>query len=201
MGTDRARHRDWRRTLRRAALPVSGVLLALALASCGGGEGEPSAPAAPGPGPGGEAASTESAPAAYTLADGGRTLVSRGGKRISVQPNAITGFVDSVIPEGGIINVTGWAAAPGLSGPAKRVVGVVAGRSIGEAVPSSKRPDVVEAYGHPAIEASGFTLFIETSSLSCSDPAGGLTVVGIAAKTATPLPLVGDSEKELDGAC
>lgn len=137
----------------------------------------------------------------YHLESGGNVLAGPGNQRFRVQPSAVTGFVDSIITEGAVINVTGWAAAPGLSGPARLVVGLVNGQSVGETAPSAKRADVVEAYSAQAIEKSGFALFVETSSLQCDAPAGGLTVMGIAKGVATALPLVGDTEKKLDEAC
>ena len=188
-------HRNWSRALRRAVIPAGGAFLALAIAACGSsGADEASTQSTQN---GGESAP----PARYTLAGGGKALIGPGGQHIAIQPKAITGFVDSVIPEGGVINLTGWAAAPALAGPAQRAVAMVDGKSIGEATPSAKRPDVVEAYGAKAIEGSGFALFVETSSLRCGAPAGGVTVFGIAGETATALPLVGASEKELDSAC
>lgn len=169
------------------------VLVASAVAACGNDEGA------------GTSAQDETSPSSasvpYRAIEGGKALVGPGDERIPIRSNAITGFVDNVIPEEGVINVTGWAAAGDQSAPAQRVVGVVGATGVGQARPTAERPDVVESYGAPAIEKSGFTLFVEMSALECSAPAGGLTVFGIVDGAAGPLALVGNSEQELDAAC
>jgi hypothetical protein len=80
------------------------------------------------------------------------------------------------------------------------VLGIVAGVGVAQAKPTGERPDVVEAFGEPALRNSGFVLSIKTSSLECT-AAAGLTIFGVADRAATPLTLVGDSERLLSEAC
>lgn len=185
------------RALRPLVLLALGGLMAFGMAACG--DDEASSPSTQ------SKSSTSSSPPAvsepYEVTQGGKVLEVPGGKQIAVQPDAITGYVDNVIPEDGVINLTGWAAMADLSAPVEQLVGVVDEMGVAQTKPAVKRPDVVEAYGAPGIEESGFTLFIEASSLDCSAPAGGLTVFGIADGVAAPLGLVGNSMQELDASC
>lgn len=183
------------RALRSLVLLALAGLMAFGMAACGDDESSSSST---------QSSTSSSPPAAsvpYQVTQGGKVLKGPGGKQIAIQPDAITGYVDNVIPEDGVINLTGWAAKADFSAPVERLVGVVDEMGVAQTKPTVKRPDVVEAYGAAGIEESGFTLFIEASSLDCSAATGGLTVFGIAGGIAGPLELVGNSEQELDASC
>lgn len=141
-----------------------------------------------------------SAVASYRLRPGGTVLVDPDGKRIPVRPGASKGYVDNVTTAGSSISVTGWAAAGTLAAPADQVVAVSGGDGVAAIAPTVARPDLVEAYGKPAIEFSGFTLLVKRSALDCAETPG-LTVFGIAEAGASSLTLVGNSESELAAAC
>lgn len=136
----------------------------------------------------------------YRLNPDGTNLVGPDGKQIPVRPGASEGYVDNVVVVGSSISVTGWAAAGTLVAPADQVVAVSGGVGVAGITPAEARPDLVEAYGEPAIEHSGFTFLVERSALDCTE-APGLTVFGVAEAGASSLTMVGNSESELAAAC
>ena len=163
-------------------------------------ESFPRSPAFPGE-PSPQPSPSSSPPRSYRMTSGRTSLIDTRGRRVMVKPSAIIGYVDNVLSEEGILTLTGWAAIRDLSRPAERVVAMAGKTEIGQSTLDVERPDVVRTYGAPASRRSGFVLSLKPSQLGCTLPAAGVTVFGVAEQVATPLAFVGNSKKELDGAC
>lgn len=121
--------------------------------------------------------------------------------KFSVVPGAITGYVDSVTPNGESIKLTGWAASSDLARPISAVTGVVGEKKIASSAVSVDRPDVVEAYGNQSLLRSGFELYVPRASLDCADSQGGLEVLGILNREASALEWIEDTSQRLSDAC
>jgi hypothetical protein len=165
-----------------------GVLLILGVAGCG--KSESTSP--------GSTTSSASPPPST----GATTVRAKPSERhFSVKLGAITGYVDSAHVAGAKIDLTGWAASSDYKHVASDVTGKVDGKAVAEAVPSIERPDVVEAYGHPALIRSGFELHVPLTSLKCSAANGGLTVFGSLNGVGSPLAYVAGTSQALGKAC
>lgn len=118
-----------------------------------------------------------------------------------IQRGSVEGYVDNAVLEGNVVSVIGWAVSRDLGQSAEEVVGVVSDRGLAATVPSVERPDVAEAMGSPILSRSGFVLRFDKSSLDCSKPKGGLTVLAVAGHAAAPLRWVGASRGLIEKAC
>lgn len=170
-----------------------GILVTPLLASCGNGEqraapsGEASAPV------------TETADPSTISGD---EVVGPKGKRFRVQEGIIEGYVDNTGIEGDVVSIGGWAAVGDLSKPATKVIGFVKGKAIATGKPFADRGDVADFYDAPGVSQSGYVIRFDKSSLDCSQPMAGLTVLAIAGDRAGPLTWAEDIDKQIvESAC
>jgi hypothetical protein len=136
---------------------VAGLALVLGLSACGGGETTVTV------------TETVESPAKQS----GKTDASK----LQLEEGVVAGYADHVKTEGDSLVLNGWAASNDLTEPATQVAAVVGGKTVGEAVPTLNRQDVVEALGKPGLKDSGFELRLPLDSLDCGAPAAGIEIV------------------------
>jgi hypothetical protein len=177
---------------RDAGMAVTVALLVLGVASCVVAEQVWTSPGVE------EAPPSNSVP--YAISTAGDSLV-RSSSSTPIRRGSVEGYVDNAVVEGKVISVIGWAATRDLGQSAEEVIGVVGGRGLTATAPSVERPDVAGAMGSPTLSRSGFVLRFDKSSLDCSKPQGGLTVLAVAGDTAGPLPWVGVGRALIEKVC
>ncbi len=122
-------------------------------------------------------------------------------KTVTEEAGAVAGYVDNVVSEGEALTLFGWAASPDLAEPASKVMAVVSGKTLAEAVPAIERTDVVEALGKPGLKDSGFELHLPTKALDCGSPAAGIKVIGELGERSGPIEFGEGMKKKLGEAC
>lgn len=93
--------------------------------------------------------------------DGQETLVSRTGETITVRPNVVKGYLDRISSQSRRYALTGWAFDVSKLKPATTVVVFAGGKLVQLARTGTNRPDLVKAFGAPAVLESGFRLTVD----------------------------------------
>jgi hypothetical protein len=134
---------------------VAGLAIVLGLSACGGGE------------------------TTVTVTETVKAPAKQSGKtsKLQAEEGVVAGYADHVKTEGESLVLNGWAASSDLTEPATQVAAIVAGKTVGEAVPTLNRQDVVEALGKPGLKDSGFELRLPLGSLDCGAPAAGIEII------------------------
>lgn len=171
-------------------------VLALCTAGCGDGvdlyefDGQASSP---------RRASPFVSPLEVRLTNTGNVLANSKGKRVDVNPQLVTGYVDRAVVNDDYVEMGGWAAPSDLEHAAGAVVAVVNRTGVAGDRPSGLRPELVEDYS--SIAHAGFLIRVPRSKLDCSAPAQGLTIYGVAGDAAGPLTWLGEVPKIVATAC
>lgn len=108
--------------------------------------------------------------------DGQETLVSSTGETVAVSPDAVKGYLDGVRSQTRSYGLTGWAFDQSRMKPASAIVVFSGNRQVQAARPGTSRPDLVKAFGDPAVLESGFRLTVDKRALK--DPSK-LRIFGI----------------------
>jgi hypothetical protein len=173
------------------------ALLALGISACGGSTDTNSLA-----GPNSRGVPIATNP--FHLQEGGKSILD-SGSRVSVDPKAVTGYIDGAIPEKrenvNVVSLSGWAASGDLSRAAEAVVAFVGTKAVAALKPTGERPDVAEGYNKPGLKRIGFVLSVPVASLDCSAPAEGLQIFGIVGKGASALTLLENVGQIIASAC
>jgi peptidoglycan/LPS O-acetylase OafA/YrhL len=111
----------------------------------------------------------------------GRLSIVSSSARARVVPGAVHGYVESLVPFGPKLVVSGWAADRRGGRPADCVLAFAGGRLLGAGPPTASRPDVARLYASD-VDLSGFRLAVKGSERR------PVRVFGVAGRRATELP-------------
>ncbi|NLT07353.1 MAG: hypothetical protein GXY03_13740 [Solirubrobacterales bacterium] len=140
-------------------------------------------------------------PSGATLDAAETVLRTSDGRRLPVDPQQVTGYIDSAVLNGDYVDISGWAAPADLSRAAAGVVALVDRRSVASAVPDGARPDLVEGYDRPGLASAGFAMSIPRSRLRCTERTGGLQILAATQRAAGQLEWLDDSDAAVRSAC
>jgi hypothetical protein len=118
---------------------------------------------------------------ASLLERNGMLSIVSSSARARVVPGAVHGYVESLVPFGPKLVVSGWAADRRGGRPADCVLAFAGGRLLGAGPPTASRPDVARLYASE-VDLSGFRLAVKGSERR------PVRVFGVAGRRATELP-------------
>ncbi|MBM6582632.1 sulfatase-like hydrolase/transferase [Microvirga sp. BT689] len=116
---------------------------------------------------------------------GAETLLSSTGRRVSITPGKVEGWVDQLTMAEVDLNVVGWAADAERKVPVAEIVLFAGGKFVYAGQPNAERPDVGKALNAPELTRSGYNFRIPSrisgTALS-SVRVFGITESGIASE-------------------
>ncbi len=112
------------------------------------------------------------------------------GERITIEPDAIRGYIDSAGPNGSLVNVSGWAVDLKGKQPVDVVLVFADDRYAHVSKPTIERPGIVEMFSTPAVLMSGWA-----KSVPAPAKPGAIRAFGVSGSRATELVVL-DSARE-----
>jgi hypothetical protein len=107
------------------------------------------------------------------------SFVTAGSQDIGVVDLAGNANGNATVPQGGSLNVSGWAADTATGSPVQSVTIFVDGNSKGTATLNGARPDVASSYGRSDFNNSGWSFQMPASTLSLGQHTVTATAVGL----------------------